>query len=349
MAGPFDFLRNNSSGLTQLGLGLLSGRTGQEQAAMGAQGLAGAVNQNKTVQWLQKTNPDLAAAVQQGAITPGDAWKMAYTQRLEAAKPKNNFITAGKNLYNVETGQWVAPPAGIGGDDAEYGLNPQYGVDANGNPVIVQLSKSGTSKQTALPDGVTLSKQPIKLDAGTHFVLLDPITRQPIGQIEKDVAGTKREQEIGVAQAEAQTALPGARDMAKAVSEQVESLKTDPYLPNMLGPWDSRTPDITADAARVSGKMEQLQSGAFLSARQLLKGGGAITDYEGKKAEAAFARLNRAQSDEDYKTALDEFNYWVQQGITKLERQAGQGGAQSPAPARTGSGTTGSGVKWSVE
>lgn len=102
-----DFLRNNNQGLMQLGLGLLSGRTGQEQAAMGAQGLAGALNQNKTVQWLQKTNPDLAAAVQQGAISPGDAWKMAYTQKLEAQKPKSPLEVNGR-LVDPDTYQVLA-------------------------------------------------------------------------------------------------------------------------------------------------------------------------------------------------------------------------------------------------
>ena len=56
----------------------------------------------------------------------------------------------------------------------------------------------------------------------------------------------------------------------------------------------------------------------------MLKGGGAITDYEGQKAEGAYARLNQAQTPEDFKAALDEFNFYVQQGLQKLQAQAGQ-------------------------
>lgn len=73
-----------------------------------------------------------------------------------------------------------------GGEGSEYGLNPQYGVDAEGNPVLIQIGKDGTSIRTPLPEGVTLSKEPIKLDAKTHWVLLDPITRQQVGIIPKE-------------------------------------------------------------------------------------------------------------------------------------------------------------------
>ncbi|MBB5040802.1 hypothetical protein [Shinella fusca] len=110
MAGPMDFLRNNSMGLTQMGLGLLSGKTGTEQAALGAQGLAGALQNNKTVKFLQSSNPELAQAVMAGAISPGDAWKLAYQQKLEAQKPKNAFMQAGGSLYNTDTGEWLTPP-----------------------------------------------------------------------------------------------------------------------------------------------------------------------------------------------------------------------------------------------
>ena len=62
-------------------------------------------------------------------------------------------------------------------------------------------------------------------------------------------------------------------------------------------------------------------------------GGGAITDFESQKAEAAFARLNQAQSPEDFKAALDEFNSAVKEGVRKLEQQAGA------APQSSGSGS----------
>jgi hypothetical protein len=122
----------------------------------------------------------------------------------------------------------------------------------------------------------------------------------------------------------------------------------------MLGPVDSRLPNWSSDAARVQGKMDQIQGGAFLTARGLLKGGGAITDYEGKKAEEAYSRLNAAQTPEDYKAALDDFNYYVQQGLQKLQAQAAQQRLGQPmvpgaaAPPLGGTFKTQSGINWSI-
>jgi len=119
--------------------------------------------------------------------------------------------------------------------------------------------------------------------------------------------------------AEARAQLPGARQMAADVAKQVDDLLADPYLDSMLGPVNSRKPNISGDAARVQARMDQLQGGAFLQARQLLKGGGAITDFEGRKAEAAFLRMSAAQNRQDFELALREFQEAVGSGVKKLE------------------------------
>jgi len=233
-----------------------------------------------------------------------------------------------------------------------YGLNPVWGVDANGNPTIIQLGKDGNPIQPKLPPGTTLAKDPIKIDAGTHFVLLDPQTRQTITTIPKNVAGVAQQEAVGKASGEAQAQLPGAEGMANQISAHIDSLAEDKYLPSMLGPLASRMPNVSADAARVQSKMDQLGGGAFLQARQMLKGQGAITDFESKRAEAAYARLNAAQSPEDYKAALTEFKDALTTGLAKLRSQAamvpgpqpgiqqGQAGAQ---PATNGGQQPGAG------
>lgn len=200
----------------------------------------------------------------------------------------------------IATGNLTTPGGG-----AEFGLNPILGRDKDGNVVIMQLGKDGTAVVTAMPEGVTA-------DMG-----LKPF---------ETAQGTALGKGAGEAVVDALTKLPSASGLADQVSSQIEALKNDPYLEKMLGPVDSRLPNVTADAARVQGMMDQLKGGAFLQARQLLKGGGAITDFEGQKAEAAFIRMNAAQSVEDFKAALDEFNEAVQQGVAKLEAQARGGG-----------------------
>lgn len=86
------------------------------------------------------------------------------------------------------------------------------------------------------------------------------------------------------------------------------------------------------DGLALIQRIKQLQDTTFLSARQMLKGGGAITDYEGKKAEAAMARLSRAQSTEAFKSALSDLKDAIKSGEAKL-RAAGVAGTGSPAAA----------------
>ena len=223
------------------------------------------------------------------------------------------------------------------GAATEYGLQPIVTQDADGNYHLFQIPKDGSApKEIELPYGWTPKQQ--YLDTGTGFQAM-PTQGAAAGEpvvIPKDVAGERAAIAVGDTAGAAQAALPGVSQAAADVAAQVEALKSDPYLPKMLGPIDSRLPNVSPDAARVQGRMDQLQGGAFLQARQLLKGGGAITDYEGRKAEAAFARLSAAQRPEDYKDALDEFNYYVQQGVKKLVEQSGMAGSPPPAAQPTG-------------
>lgn len=216
--------------------------------------------------------------------------------------------------------------------DTGYGTTPIWGVGSDGKPAILQLGKDGQPIQTPLPPGFDIARDPIRVDTETGTAILDPQTRQQVGFVPKDIAGANREKAIGQSQGEAAASLPAARQTAAAVQKQIADLKNDPYLPRMVGPVNSRLPNWSGDAARVQARMDQLQGGAFLQARQILKGGGQITDFEGRKAEAAWVRMNAAQNEADFKKALDEFNSAVTDGVAKLEAQAGGGGQSGGVP-----------------
>lgn len=77
--------------------------------------------------------------------------------------------------------------------------------------------------------------------------------------------------------------------------------------------------------------LNQLKGQTFLEAFQSLKGGGAITQVEGTKAEQAIARLETAQSDEAFVQALRDLR-----GVADAARQRAQrnqGGESAPPPA----------------
>lgn len=221
---------------------------------------------------------------------------------------------------------------------ARLGLNPQYGVDAQGNPVLLQIGEDGSAVQTQMPEGVSLSKEPIRLDAGTHFVLLDPITRQPVGQIPKQLAEAEAEKAQGKAQGEAQATLPAARITADQTIGYIDQLLNDPDLSGLSG-VESWMPDAAAGVYNpnilgLRRRIEQLRGGAFLEAYNGLRGGGQITEVEGKKAENALARLETAQSDQDFVQALKDFKDAVQMGYAKLEARAGSAAPAANQPKR---------------
>lgn len=299
-------------GARNAGIGDFQGIGGQPQGASGI-------------------DPKIVAAMSDPNVSPEikSALGVLLQQRIAAAQPPDPMKALELQKTQLELQQMQNPQA----QSVEYGLQPIVTQDADGQYHLFQLPKDGGSpKEVQLPYGWTPKQQ--YLDTGTGFqaVPTQGVAGDSPVVVPKDVSGKAAATAVGEAAGAAQVALPGAAQAAQDVATQVESLKNDPYLPRMLGPVDSMLPNVSTDAARVQGKMDQLQGGAFLQARQLLKGGGAITDYEGQKAEAAFARMSKAQSVEDYKAALDEFNYYVQQGVKKLQDQAAMTTPAQTAP-----------------
>lgn len=94
--GLMPALRNNSDTLLQTGIGLIGGRTANEQAMMGLQGFQQGRKQTQTMNFLRQNSPELAEAVASGALSGSDAFKMFYQKKLEAEKPKQPMVINGK-------------------------------------------------------------------------------------------------------------------------------------------------------------------------------------------------------------------------------------------------------------
>lgn len=106
--------------------------------------------------------------------------------------------------------------------------------------------------------------------------------------------------------------------------DQIDALLFDPALDQALGLEGflrSKAADLRLDenTARVKGRLDQVIGKAFLQAFQSLKGGGQITELEGEKAQAAEARLSTAQRPEDFREALREYKFYIEQGIKRLQ------------------------------
>jgi flagellar protein FlgJ len=227
-------------------------------------------------------------------------------------------------------------------DSEKFGLSPMYGVDANGNPVAVQLSSKGGGQPVQLPEGVTISKTPIKMDTGTEIEFLDPVTRQVVRRVPKDLAGAEAAKAKGKIQGQVQAALPGDISNADQTVTQIDKLLKNEGLSQIVGPLDQFRPSwMMSDSGRDAlARYNQLKGKAFLQAYGMLRGGGQITEVEGQKAQDAMARMDRAQGEDDFKAALGDFRDAVRTGLQKLKEKAGVGATQ---------GQTAGGVSWSVE
>jgi hypothetical protein len=342
-----DWLSNNSGALLQASAGLLGGRTGNEQASMGLQGFGNAMaankQKNKTMEFLRQMNPELAQAVESGALSPLDAYKT----HIESQKPKNNFLTVGKNLFDPNTREWIAPPAGMGGDDVEAGLNLVYGQDAEGNTVGFQPLKSGGIKRVEVPEGIKLTPGTSSVDLGTSIGIRDNKSGAIIRQVPKDIAGAAAQKELGEAQGKNAAAAPGDLQAGINAKALIQELKTDPNRERGTG-FSSLGNIIPGTAGYdYENKVSQAKSGAFLTAIQQMRGLGALSNSEGSAATAAVTRMDTATSEKAFTDALNDYEKIIDQGIARAQSRLRGGQMQQQMPGNTGQ--TKSGVSWSVE
>jgi hypothetical protein len=180
--GRANIQQAQTMGLTPQQMGVLGSLPPEQQSAILAQQAfakpAGPTELQRNLELLPESDRQKAMRVEFGlepkatdmaATAPASYQEFRLAQQDPVAPFKGSFTEWKKS----------------GGGGADYAKQPQYGVDKDGNVVILQLGSDGQAVQTKLPEGVSLSKEPIKMDAGTHFVLIDPVTRQNVGTIPK--------------------------------------------------------------------------------------------------------------------------------------------------------------------
>lgn len=269
---------------------------------------------NKTLEYLRKNDPEVAQLVEATGLDIKDAYAI-HQQRAKAQKP----------------------------NQPTYGLNPIYGRDAQGNTVMGTLGNDGSFKKIETPD-FELSTGVDRVDLGTHFGLLDKRSGQMVGTLPKENYQEAFETNQGAAEGkiagEARATAPQDLQRASKTVNQIDELLFHPGLPEILGPLDQFRGPVTlgAQGNDALARYNQLKGAAFLEAFQMLKGGGTITEIEGLKAEQAMARMERAQGEAEFKTALKDFRDAVASGAEKLRQQTGIQPGMSPQPQATSTG-----------
>ncbi len=139
-----------------------------------------------------------------------------------------------------------------------------------------------------------------------------------VKQTEADITPTA--QKIG--------SVDTARDALSVIDQALNhpGLKT---ATGLSGSLDPRNYIAGTDATNFRVLVDQIKGGVFLDAYKDLRGAGQITEVEGQKAEAAKARINRAQSPDEFVKGLQEYRAIVDRGYERARRNlpAGSSGA----------------------
>lgn len=228
--------------------------------------------------------------------------------------------------------------------------NPRGEETFYGNPIAVngpngiqygQIGSKGTFKPIELQEGQTFAPPTKQIDTGTELLTINQagevIARVPKQnrQAASETAGGKIEGETEAAQ---RLAAPADIQAGQNALDLLKQIKEDPNLPTSVGLYSYASGLRGSPQYDFNNMVEQAKGGAFQAAIQQMRGLGSLSNAEGEAATRAVTRMNTATSEKAFRSALDDYEKIVKQGIAKAEtRLKGGGGAaqQSAAPAAT--------------
>lgn len=327
---------NNSNTLLSVGLGLLSGKTTQDQVGQAASNLYNARQDgrtyNRTLQFLKQNNPDLAQAVEAGALGPGDAYKEYYRQKLQAQKPRSlSFETLPDGTY--------------GNYDNESGVFSPLGKVEKAGGMDDYSNRANAAKSLGLDPGDPRYQA---------FVLTGKMPRedaQPLTTTDKkaildaDDAISTNKSAIGLL------------DQAMAINDKANSgwfTGTRATLGNNLPDWAVPDALSSPESSAATTEYDNLVQQGALSQLKTIFGG---NPTEGERAillelQASSSKppeirkkiLQRAKELANNRLALNQQRADQLRGGDFYKPQGGMSAPSGPGPRKTSTGTT-----WSVE
>jgi len=112
------------------------------------------------------------------------------------------------------------------------------------------------------------------------------------------------ERKKGQLQAEAQAKLPGVANDTENSIARIDELLKHPGLSQSVGVLLGRLPAVTGPALDFQERLKQVSSAAWTNAVQTMRGLGALSNAEGARLVELNARLGRAKTEADFRTAL---------------------------------------------
>jgi hypothetical protein len=172
--------------------------------------------------------------------------------------------------------------------------------------------------------------EPIDLNGGAVL----PAAQDP--SLQGQLSGAKAAGKVqGETRANAQINYPQVAAEAQNTIKLVDDLLNSKGFKQAVGA--SRlmgVQNIPGTAAKdFDVRLDQLKGKQFLQAFESLKGGGQITEVEGKKATDAISRMNASSSEAEFRNAAKEFQDIIRTGLQRAQAKAGAPVQQPTAPA----------------
>lgn len=285
----------------------------------------------------------LTEAPSEKAYNQGKRHLDIYDAQIARLEKQRDAAAGTDTMRNL---QWRAEQAGLQPGTPEYqnfilsgGSGSQGGGDnTHGTPFYTQDADGNLHVNFASKAGDRL----IRAEAAEGEKVLGPYDTS--FQRASGTAG-------GKVQGEALANLPTDLATADQAVAELDALIEHPGLSSIAGSFDQYRPAFTmgAKGKDALARFNQARGRAFLQAFGMLKGGGQITEIEGVKAEQAMARMDRAQSEPEFKQALEDFRDAVKTGAQKLRERAGVTSTPEPTPEARSSGGTDYTTKYGLE
>ena len=241
------------------------------------------------------------------------------------AKPTNDITNYEYGLKHPDFAK-----ANIEGR-GKYGLQPVYGTDAKGNPVIIQLGRNGQPNIVKMPSGVTVSTGVEKVDLGTQWGMLDKRSGQIVGYMPKDLYGASQQKaagaKVGATQGEATGKYQELKSNLPMLAQTVDHLhnlgKKATYT--LAGQaYNLIHREVGAGATEGDVARTEYHSYVRDTVLPILKAtfGAQMTVIEGQKLESTLGDVNLAPEQKD--AALKAFITTKVREINARARQSGQ-------------------------
>ena len=220
----------------------------------------------------------------------------------------------------------------------------QRGLDAEKRVTTEETARANAERERNARRQTDISGGQLNLAERRLAADLDPNVQAKLAA--SKAAGTT----AGKAQAAAAIALPNAIATSESLLSKIDAMVGTPAVKDKSGKvinaGTAPHPGFTGavgmgrlqtlgipgveqlipgtPAADFKARFDEIMGGAFLEAFETLKGGGAITETEGKKATAAKTRMSLAQSENEFLAAAREYKDIVKTGIERARKKAGE-------------------------